>query len=228
MVRRFRTTNAYPANYPKSLADNQSAVPSQHQHVPDAFDPSRQPDMQPTPIISTLDIAIVRASYDSRPPFAYDFFFENQWINGIQGINPYSVPVGYVLMLRKLDISVYPWTAGDLIGIPTMSPFGDLDALAFDPVLQILIDGAPAPTWTVGQVPLFDIFNSDLELDVFIPILGGSSFDIALTGVTSPDGVATRRFNTYVHFYGNMLLATGRNLVNEVGNKEPLPVINTG
>lgn len=222
MVRRFRPTNFYPSGIPEGLPDNQSSVPSQHSPVSIPFDPSRQPDMQPTKIDSVPDVSIVRAVFDSRPPYAYDFFFENTWQDGVQILNPYTVPVGYVLILRKVEISVYSVLEGDLLNSGFMSPFGDISNAGLAPTLQILIDNLPAPTWTVGAVTLFDIFTSDVEIETFIPILGGSTIDIKMPGVT---GIGSTTFNVYAHFYGNMLLATGRNLVNEVGNANPQPVI---
>lgn len=226
MVRRFRPYKHYPAGFDASkLAANQSSVPSQHMPVGPAFDPSQQPDMQPTRITSRPDNSDVRFIFDSRPPYAYDFFFENKWRDGIQVLNPYTVPLGWVLLLKYIAINIYPFGPPDLLTAPTITPFGDNDDTQFPDVrLEILVDGSPTPYFTVGNVRLFDAFQSELEIPVFVPIQGGSSFDINITNVISSDGIAVTLLNTYVHFSGTMLLSTGRNLVNETGNEYPLPV----
>jgi hypothetical protein len=225
MVRRFRTTNYYPSGYSDDLPDNQSGVPSQHSPVPPAFDPSHQPDMVPTPAPSVPEAAIVRAIFDSRPPFAYDFFFEDRSIDQIDGSTPftgYVVPVGYVLFLRKVVLSMYPFPTPLGVGRPVMNAFGDVSINDFPSgvVLQLLVDNSPAPDWTIGAVPLFDLFTADVEIPTFIKVLGGSQINLSLGGITGLDA----KLVTYVHYYGNMLLGTGRTVSNEVGNQYPLPV----
>lgn len=229
MVRRFRTTDHYPSEYPARLADDQSSVPSQHAVLPPAFDPSDQPDIHPTPAPSVPEASIVRASFDSRPPFAYDFFFEDRSIDQVDGSTPFSgyvVPIGYVLLLRKVVVSVYPFPSPTGVGNPVMNAWGDIDINLFPSgvVAQILIDNAQAPDWTIGAVPLFDLFTADVEIDTFIKVLGGSTINFNLNGITGLDV----KLVTYIHYYGNMLLATGRVLSNEVGNQYPLPVLSVG
>jgi hypothetical protein len=226
MVRRFITTNHYPSGYPAHLADDQSSVPSQHSETPPAFDPSQQPDIRPTPAPSVPEASIVRAVFDSRPPFAYDFFFEDRSIDQVDGSTPftgYVVPLGYLLFLRKVVISLYPFTSPTGVGQPVMNAFGDVSINDFPSGVnvQILIDNAPAPDWTIGTVTLFDLFTADVEINTFIKILGGSQINLNLNGITGLDA----KLVTYVHYYGNMLLSTGRVLSNEVGNQYPLPVI---
>jgi len=227
MVRRFRYLTEYPDKFnPAKTGENQSAVPSQHSPVALPFDPSRNPDMQFRLSQTDPDVSIVRASFDSRPPYAYDFFFEDFFIAGIPfngvGTAGYNVPVGFNLILREIVLSLYPATGAAQI----ISPFGDYDVAdgPVPPVLQILINGVQAPTFTVGVVKLYDLFFSDVQVPCFIPVPGGSTVKVNLPGYATDDGVA-HGFNTYVHYYGNVLVDTGRNLVNEVGNAKPLPVV---
>ena len=226
MVRRFRRLTAYPSGYSSKLADDQSAVPSQYSPVEPAFDPSHQPDMIPTPIVGTPDVSIVRHVYDSRPPFTYDFFREDMWLAGVPLNGPltdgFTVPDGYNSILRKISISVFPNSAS----LPLLTPFGDWDAIdgPVPPQLQLLIDGVQTTTFTIGLVQLFDLVFTDVEFDCFIPIKGGSQFNLVVVGFTD-DSVQSHAFNTYVHYYGNTLLSTGRSVFNEVGNQYPQPVI---
>lgn len=227
MVRRFRYLTRYPDKYPASLPADQSAVPSQRVRVPPAFDPSMNPDMQFEAREGVPDIAIVRATFDSRPPYAYDFFWEDFWFNSLPFNTPtpngYTVPLGYNLILRELVISVYPQ------GQALINQFGDW-AVGGDGVppipLQILIDGIQTPNFTAGRVFLYDIFFSDIQVPTFILVPGGSTVVVNLPGVTDLT-LGVGGFDTYVHYSGNILVDTGRNIVNEVGNKFPLPVVDT-
>jgi hypothetical protein len=220
-IPRFRKFGQYPSGYPTKLADQQSAVPSQYSEVPPAFDPSMHPDMIPTDPIGVVDQSIVRHVFDSRPPFAYDFFFEDTFQGGVDLLGGYTVPVGWNLFLRRIILSIYPVTGE--VATRTITIFGDLDVLAFAaPILQILNNGAPASDWTVGQVVLFDVTGADIEIETFVKIKGGNNLNISLSGITSPPNPT---LNVYVQYYGNMLLSTGRNIVNEVGNQYPQPVI---
>jgi hypothetical protein len=228
MVRRFRYLTRYPDKYPASLPADQSSVPSQRSPVPPAFDPSMNPDMQFEAREGVPDIAIVRATFDSRPPYAYDFFWEDFWFLSIPFNSPtpngYTVPLGYNLILREITISIY--LDG---GQPLISAFGDW-AVGGDgvppPPLQILIDGIQTPNFTAGQVLLYDAFFSDVQVPTFILVPGGSTVVVNLPGITDLS-LGVGGFNTYVHYSGNILVDTGRNLVNEVGNKYPLPVVDT-
>lgn len=229
MVRRFRYLTKYPGTYdPKKWGADQSSMPSQHSPVPKAFDPSRNPDMQFQTPQGVPDQSIVRASFDSRPPYAYDFFFEEFWMLGVPlggaGSSGYVVPLGFNLILREVVIAIYQGNTAAQASI--LSPFGDWAAIdgVIPPNLNILIDGVQTPSFTVGQVPLWDSFVSDVQVPCFIPIGGGSKLQVILPGYAMNSGVGSN-FNTYVHYFGNTLVDSGRNLVNEVGNARPLPVV---
>lgn len=226
MVRRFRYLSKYPDRYdPKRLGADQSSVPSQHSPVPRAFDPSRNPDMQFQAQEGVPDVSIVRATYDSRPPYAYDFFWEDFWNASVPfnapAPNGYTVPLGYNLVLRKLNILVVPQ------GQAVISTFGDWlvggDGIP-PPALQILVNGVQTPNFTVGKVNLYDIFFAEIEVPVFVLVPGGSTVVVNLPGITDLT-LGVGGFNVYVHYSGNVLLDTGRNLVFEIGNKTPLPVV---
>ena len=230
MTARFRKRLVYPSTYPNSLVNEQSPVPSQENPVPAPYDPSRMPQNMPTAPVQAPSKTIVRAVYDSRPLNCYDMYFEDAFLQGISQQGGYDVPQGYVLVLRDIIISVYPFGPADLLTSAMLTPFGDPDPLAdgFPRQLSILIDGGPAPTWTVGSVQLFDVFASDVEIETFILVEGGQNISIqlglGLSAITSADGVTPTLFNTYVKYHGNMLLSTGRDAVAEIGNADPLLV----
>lgn len=232
-MRRFPTSRVYPSGYnAEALANNQSPIPSQYTPVPPAFDPSHQPDMKPSAPLYTPSISIVRNTFDSRPVNSYDWYWEDQFNQGSPSFNGgYNVPNGYILILRELIISVYPAQTGDQINAGVMDPFGN-QIPGNQANLFININGAGAPSFTqtdpVNMVPvaLFDIHMSDLQLEMFVLVGSANNLNIDIPGITS---LATSiRFNVNVKYYGNMLLATGRTLVGEVGNIDPLLIEEPG
>ena len=64
---------------------------------------------------------------------------------------------------------------------------------------------------------------SEVVVPCFVPVAGGSSIKVILPGFATDDGVP-HSWDTYVHYFGNMLLSTGRNIEEEIGNADPLPV----
>lgn len=227
-MRRFpATTPYYPSGFnAEALANNQSPVPSQRSPVPPAFDPSKQPDMMPSAPLYVPAISIVRNSFDSRPVNSYDWYWEDQFRQGPPSVTSgYNVPNGYILILRELIISAYPAQTADLLNDPVMDPFGN--QIPGNQVnLFININGAGAPSWTqtdpVNMVPvsLFDLFIADLQIETFVLVGSANNLTIEIPGFTS--GLGGTRWNINVKYYGNMLLATGRTLVGEVGNIDPL------
>jgi hypothetical protein len=233
-MRRFPTSSVYPSGYDEAkMAGEQSSVPSQQSPTPAAFDPSHQPDMTSLPPTSFPSLSIVRASFDSRPVNAYDWYWQDKYAQGVSIKGPglgflggYTVPDGYTLILRHLSISVFP-NGGEVFVAPLMTPYGDTDEGAFVS-LFININGAGAPSWTQtdpinqSNVSLFDLFTGEVEIPTFVLIGSGNYLNIAIPTIISADGVALTKFNTTIRYYGNMILSTGRALVGEVGNTDPL------
>lgn len=225
MVRKFPTTPYYPSAFDsRKLSANQSAVPSQYSPVPPPFDPSAHPDIHSVPP-EVIEIGIVRASFDSRLPRSFDFFWEDKFNAGISQSNGYTVPPGYMIILRKLIVTAYPIQTNDNLHTWGVDQYGfdGVDNIADAPALRLLVDGSNSTTFplTLGfrGIPLYDLFSSDIEIPLFTLIAQNQQFTIQIPDVT--DDVTT---SVLVHYYGNYIYATGRNLVNEVGNPDPLLV----
>jgi hypothetical protein len=228
MTARFRRLDRYPSGFSNSWGNNQSSVPSQNAPVPAAFDPVMKPARMPTPPTGFPSDTIVRATYDSRPLNAYDFFFEEFFLGGTPfngaGTSGYVVPPGYVLILREIVIAGYNTGVNSAI----MNPFGGWDTAdgIIPPFLRILVDGAQTPSFAPGNLQLLDFFITDVQIPCFIPISGGSRLQVILPlfAQDDPAGLGITPFDTFVHYFGNMLLSTGRDTSAEVGNAEPEPV----
>ena len=209
------------------------------------FDPSKQPDIRapyrtdyspsltdneaggagaPTPMSD------VRHVFDSRPLMAYDFYWEDFFEDGIRATPAFTVPDGNVFVLRQLAIEMYPNQSSGGAGFD-ISPFGDMGtpgAGVTTPKLRILVDDVPTNIWTqygpsgLNGVPLYNAFAGSLVIPTFVIVGPGSTFTIFIPNFIDPAGGTN--CNTYVHYYGNMLLASGRDIVQEAANAKPLPV----
>lgn len=230
MVRRFRTTSQYPNTYSDSWGNVQSGVPSQNSPVPPPYDPSRQPDLIPTPPFIGNDFSDVRHVFDSRPPMAYDWFFTDKIIQSIYENGGYTVPDGFILILRRVSVHAYQ-LVGEALQ-PTLTQFGDTDfvTLGWTPELRITVNNNPVTTWTVnnsgnfGGVPLYDLFGAGTDIDTFVLVDGGQTVNVEIPPITDPaQPLISDSFAVTVQYYGNMLLSKGRTLPNEVGNDTPIP-----
>lgn len=201
----------------------QSPVPSQQFKTPKIYDPTFQPDMtafQQAPKARAPTSSIVRYVFDSRPPFAYDWFWEERRSIDVPDNVPYTVPTGYVLLLRHLTLSVNPGVGSN----NHINPWGGNNrAFAFLPFLQILVNGAATPWFTQQSgpsatqgVPLVDLLQSDTDIDCFVLVEGGQTLTVSVSNISS--------FVLHTHYYGNMLLSQGRPVTQEVGNSEAEPV----
>lgn len=219
MVRRFPTYPRYPNKFNRSIADDQSAIPSQHHEVPPPFDPSMHPEMIPTPPPQEPILSIVRHSFDSRPPNAVDFFWEDAFLAGVSLTDGFDVPAGYICIIRKITLSFYPVVGNEALGpSPSLDIYGNDTSQLF---MTILVDGAGTTNWTpntqgLGGVPILNAGAADTEFECFILVDQQQNFTIQI-----PDATDSLGTNVYVHYYGNMLLASGRSLNAEVGNKDP-------
>lgn len=221
-VRRFPTSTTYPNRFNRSIGDDQSAIPSQHSPVPPPFDPSIHPDMIPTPPPQEPVLSIVRHTFDSRPPNAVDFFWEELFLAGVSS-GQYIVPQGYVVIIRKIAVSVFLRDTNDGLHNQAITVYGESAGANAGGTehMQIMVDGVPTSFWTLdtqgqGGVLFLEGIAQELEFDCFVLINQGETFALRITNVTD-DPTA----NVHVHYYGNQLLATGRNLNSEVGNYDP-------
>jgi hypothetical protein len=215
--------------------EHQSPVPSQDQPLERPFDPSQHPDI-PVPVRTTnkpfmnqsenpgadmgmQDIADVRSVYDARPIMAYDWYWEDQFFDGIRVLPAYRVPDGYVLVLKEVMVEIFPQSGG----VAPMTAFGDLDTTGVVgvtvPKLQILVDGVASPRWTpygsvqnaflgtsVSGVPIFNALICHVEIPTFIIIEGGSDVTIFIPNFID-NALGGTFHNTYASYYGNLLLA---------------------
>lgn len=249
-MRRFPIHTRFPDTYNPG---KQSDVPGHDIPTPPPYDPSLQPDLKKLPPPLELDLSVVRYVMDSRPTFAWDFFWqESQQASesNLPPINPggtnqpgYNVPQGYNLLLRKVVVSL-GWTAGIGTSAADIGPIlftGDADYnfLLAAPSLQLLVNGAAATGWTpataswsglpynvAGGIPLPTLWLDDYECPCFVPIEGGANVRARLN---FPAHIETA--NNYIatfSYYGTMLFSTGRVLARETGNADPDPVQNFG
>lgn len=266
--KQFRVRRIVP-RFAHSVAEIQSAVPSQDHPLGVPFNPGLQPDMK-APVRTIRrpfmqqgdnpdqgpqlpdDLADVRHVWDARPPNAYDIWFEDRFQGsgnnntaGVFGptLGGYRVPDGYNLFLRKMNISVWanPFAIAAIGATNQAWAPNTLFQLEFTPKLSVLVDGAATPFFTAANsfpiidpnfpppgIPLMFPTMHDYEIPCFIPVAGGSvvtaNFVIDGPGATNvPDN-----FIFFVQYHGNLISDTGRSLSNEVGNSDPLPVINDG
>jgi hypothetical protein len=205
---------------PAKRAAVQSSVPSQEMPVPPPFDSIRQPDIQSIPP-NVIDFSLVQSVYDARPPKGFDFFWEDAFLVGISQTNGYTVPPGYVLVLKQIFLATYPAFTVDDHHNHSIDVYG----ASFDEpgAFNLLIDGQSCQQFTLSQgqpgVILFDIGSSDVQIDCYVVVAQGQNINIRIPTYTDDDST-----NVLVHYYGNYLLATGRNILNEPGNPRPILV----
>jgi hypothetical protein len=206
-------------------------------------------------VVAPRQLADVRHIWDARPVDGYDFWLEDRF--SAQPATPgtfapvlggYRVPTGFNLFLRNLAVSIWPnldpaiYAGGGGTGTAVnnfMTLGGPLN-VAFQlnavPKMSVLVDGAATPYWTqIGQtpngaalpgVPLFNPGLYDYEFDTFIPVPGGSLVTAAFTIELAADQIDA--WIIMVQYRGNLIADTGRSLLQEAGNGEPLPVVIEG
>lgn len=251
-------------------AGPQSSMPSQDESVAVSgtpFSPVNQPDVrQPfktlignLPVAGDPDtgtpsapreLADVRHVWDTRPPNAFDIWFEDRFQSngnnnapgGLFGptLGGYRVPVGYNLFLRHMTVSAWVNPFFALAGgTNTAWAPNAFFQLEFAPQMSVFVDGVATPFWTavtdfpnqtpafpIGGVPLMFPTMHDYEIPCFIPVGGGSivTANFAIPSFPLPNTNAIDNFIFFVQYHGNLVRDTGRMLTNEVGNEEPLPV----
>lgn len=248
MVRRFRRITRYPGSIPPDLSAAQSPIPSQNESTPLPYDPRLLPDMHRTPPQGEpFQGSDVRAVYDSRFPNSFDMYWTDWWRSGVNQFNGFNVPLGYTLVVRKLEIELLQ-SANNPTLLPAtpltlITPWGgpDIDSgLDAMPTLIALIDGASAPTFTpfnsavpfapplTGGVPVPQLLAHSITVDCFILVAENQNFQIGIlpytlfdnslfpAGVTGMDVIAS--------YTGNLILSTGRQTIEEIGNGTPEPV----
>lgn len=226
-IPRFRRSPFYPIGFdPRKLNADQSPVPSQYSPTPWPFDPSKHPDLKSAPP-NILELCQVRATFDSRLPRSFDFWWNDLFLQGVSQSNGYQCPPGYVIIIRKMIINIFPAELADE-ATPhdyTLDKYGhSVDILDNIPKLQIIVDGANSPFFTftgnypatVGGIPLYDFYTTEFVIPCFILINQNQNFSIQIPLITDNDTV-----NVTVEYYGNYIYATGRNLPNEIGNPDP-------
>ncbi len=233
---RFIKRRRYPKQFPRQpLADNQSPVPSQYSPVPLPFvgggigvggipnvpGIGTAIDLVPTGPPDYTEYSIVRNVFDSRPPGAFDWFWEDAWLAGVNQRGGYTVPNSYVLFVRSIVLAAYPVLTGDNLHNNFIDAYGNDTSGPFD--FFVTINGASAATFTPttnqGPVRLFDLFSSDVEIPCFILLDAGQNLTVSIPGVTSLATSVTTSLT--VQYYGNLLQKTNRNLIEEVGNFDP-------
>jgi hypothetical protein len=248
MVRRFRNIQRYPGTIPQNMSAAQSPVPSQNVETPLPYDPKLIPDMHRVPPQGEqYQGSDVRAVYDSRFPNTIDWYWTDWWRSGLNQFNGFNCPLGYTMVVRKLQIELFQ-SANNPTLLPAtpltlVTPWGgpDIDSgLDAMPTLVALIDGASSPTWTpfnsavpfqpplTGGVPIPDLLVHSIELDSFIIVSEGQNFQIGVLPFTLFDNslfpAGVTGVDIIAHYYGNLILSTGRQALEEIGNGTPAPV----
>lgn len=246
MVRRFRRIIRYPGSIPPDMSAHQSPVPSQNVETPLPYDPILIPDMHRVPPQGdTFQGSDIRAVYDSRFQNSFDFYWTDYWRNSLNQFGGFNVPLGYNAVIRKITIEMFQSGSNPVLdGNPFqfLSPWAGPDIfsdLSNMPTLVMLLDGVSAPTWTptnftnsfvpplTGGVPIPDLLVHSIELDSFILAGEGQNFQISVLPFTLFDNTQPQRatqIDIIAHYYGNLILSTGRQLVEEIGNGTPQPV----
>jgi hypothetical protein len=210
---------------------------------PDIFNPYRTqnaPDMSgggENPIGTPEQMLDVRHVYDSRPLFSYDFWWEEQFYDGIRQANPIVVPEGQTWVLRQVELDITRLGGGTGFEIDFWG--GNPLDLGFDSnffvLLQILVDGVPTPQWTpygsvedpslpgesLRGVPLLNALVGPVSIPTFIIVASGQSISVNIPNFI--DTVGTD-FNTIAKYYGNVLQSGGSDARLDVLNQTPLPV----
>jgi hypothetical protein len=238
-----------------------NTVPSKRPSKIPAFNPGNIPALQRTaptksqPIsgdplgggggrIAPRQASFTRAVFDSRPPNAYDWYFNDKWANVPEGsgfelpypasiLGGFTVPAGYIAIIRELEFSIFetPDLIDGQLSVP-VEVTGDntFNTTAEVVMLRMLVDGVPTPYWTpsipgVRGVPIWEAFFAEVRIPMFIPVDTGQTVtaQIAVPSIWD-DGVL---FNIYAAYHGNLLPETGRILTAEYGNDRPAPVIET-
>ena len=169
-------------------------------------------------------------NYDSRPVNEFDTWITEQ--NFDDGINfdnlvglPnqmfYRVPRGRTLIIRQVGFTLYR-AENQVEGGGFFTVFGNPFAFR-NPglVWSIVIDGSNTDGFT--RVPVRDVLQSTLRFETFITVNQNSLVELRLDGNLA--NVDNTEWSPYI--LGDLLLATGRNLPEEVGSEEPIPVRTT-
>lgn len=244
----------------------QSPVPSQDHPQAPAFNPNAQPDMKPhirtdrrpfmvqgdnpqSAELTPEQLTDVRHIFDSRPLFGFDWYWEEQFFEGIRQADPFTVPDGFTYVLRQLGVEIFrqSFNAAGTSGFE-MNAWG---GIAVDmasqsnliPKLQIVVDGIPTPQWTpyaqvtdptsgdtMQGVPLFSALTSIVEIETFIIIPAGSTFSIFIPDYISRDANPPTffEFSTLVRYQGVAIQSGGSDPRLDIANQTPLPVVTEG
>jgi hypothetical protein len=174
-------------------------------------------------------------------------YWTDWWRNGLNQFNGFTVPQGYNMVVRKLEITLQQSATNPTIlpatPLTLIDPWGgpDIDsALKAMPTLIALIDGMSAPTFTpfnaavpfqppqTGGVPLPDLYVKSLTIDCFILVGENQNFQIGILPFTLFDNnlfpAGVTGVDVIAHYTGNLILSTGRDLSEEIGNGTPEPV----
>jgi hypothetical protein len=256
----FRTYSRIPRFAQREL---QSPVESQDHPQAPAFNPARQPDMKPpirttqrpfmqqgsdpaTAALTPDQLTDIRHIFDSRPLYAFDWYWEEQFYTGIRQAQAFQVPDGFTYVLRQVGIEIMrqSFNAAGESGFE-LSEWGsievDLDSQSqLIPKLQILVDGIPTPQWTpysqvldpttgdrMQGVPLFTALNSMVQIETFVIVPAGSTITIFVPDFISPDSNPPTffEFSTYVQYQGVALQTQGSDPRLDIANQTPLPVV---
>ncbi|MDE2020743.1 MAG: hypothetical protein KGJ13_10440 [Patescibacteria group bacterium] len=234
---RFTLTPTYPAGYSRDkVSAEQSAVPSQQGQMPQAYYPGQPADLlQPSGNARTGQIdnlAVVRAMFDSRPPYTFDFSWRDKFNGGAAVFGGFAVPPGYIAILRGLSIALFgPKGVG---GTGLIDIYGEISNNLEIPQASLIINGGQQAQWTVPlstNSPLAnpiagfsgllaeDAYESCADLETFVVLPEGSICNINIPGWTD-----TLEMLVTVEYRGQLILNDGRVPQMQVGNSDPEPV----
>ncbi len=237
---KFPITPNYPKNFGRSLlAADQSPVPSQQGPVIDTFYPSGPIDLTAPTGSATGNavpdnLAVVRAVFDSLPPYAYEFTFRDKFVSSAPVFGGFAVPAGYTAILRELSIQLFGNKGVGGNGL--ISPYGDISNQLLIPQTSLIINGGQQAQWTIplsSNSPLDnpiagfagllmeDAYTSQANIKTFVVLPNGSICNILIPGWTD-----TFNMDVLVEYSGVLLLSDGRLPQNQVGNADPEPVRN--
>lgn len=217
----MRRTLNYPSSYnPDKLLAQQSAVPSQQMPMGIPYYPAQPLGINEAPPAESGSVpsgGYTAYVWDSRPAMSQDFFFDFTLVQD-NPIPAFTIPQGYVGILRSVSVNIYNENSTvtgavmNVHGYPSNNP-------TF--TASIAVSGTPQIGFT--DIDLTEAAFGTVEIPCFVLAQQGQTFSLALDLVN----LGPPNANWFVTFYGQLLLATGRDLTQECTNQYPLPVTDT-
>jgi hypothetical protein len=214
-------------------------IPSQRFPRTKPYDNSRQPDVEqfkgmrrPYPNEPPPRGSFVQSVYDARPVQAVDFFREFETTSGLnETVEEFTldpIPPGRTFVMREFGFAMQavPFDNGGEGGASSpdslVNEFGfPSDSYRSNPLrFGVLLDGNPDQFY--GDREVNDIVLNTKIVPCYI--IAQSGVEITFRFTFSVTGAQNVPFTIFGYAFGNMLIASGRDHVQDPANSEPIPV----